>query len=99
MLMSVVLATAALAKGASVSVGDNFFKPKSLTVKSGATVKWHWVGKSPHNVTLTHGPKGVKQFMSKTQNKGSYSHKFTVKGSYSIVCTIHANMTMHLTVK
>jgi len=88
----------AVAKGSSVRIGDNFFSPKSVSIKHGATVTWHWTGKSDHNVTLTQAPKHVKQFISKTQIKGTYSHKFTTKGAYTIVCTVHANMVMHITV-
>jgi len=86
-------------KGPSVRIGDNFYKPKSLKIKRGATVTWHWTGKSQHNVTLTQAPKHVKQFISNTQAKGTFSHKFSIKGSYTIVCTVHANMSMHITVR
>jgi plastocyanin len=79
----------------SVSVGDNFFKPKSLTISANTTVAWRWKGKAPHNVTVVTGP---QKFHSATQKKGSYSHKFTKMGSYSIVCTLHANMTMKVSV-
>jgi len=84
-LVCAAVAASALAKGASIRVGDNFFAPKSLHIKQGATVTWHWTGKTPHNVTSTAAPKHVKQFMSKTQQKGSFSHKFTTKGAYTIV--------------
>jgi plastocyanin len=91
-------AAAALAAGAlavpavwaatkSVQVKDNKFAPTSITVKRGTTVKWAWKGSAPHNVTVTKGP--VK-FHSKTQTSGSYSKKLTRKGTYSILCTIHA---------
>jgi plastocyanin len=78
-----------------VNVGDNFFKPKSLTISANTTVAWHWTGKAPHNVTVVTGP---QKFHSATQKKGSYSHKLTKKGSYSIVCTLHAKMTMKVSV-
>jgi plastocyanin len=80
----------------SISVGDNFFKAKSVSVRSGTTIKWTWKGSAPHNVTVTSGP---KKFHSKTQMKGSYSRKLFTKGTYRYVCTIHAGMSGKITVK
>ena len=80
----------------SVKIGDNFFSPKSTSVRSGTTVKWRWSGSAPHNVTVTKGP---KKFHSKTQSSGTYSKKLFTKGTYTIVCTIHAGMTMKLKVR
>jgi len=55
-----------------------------------------WKGKAPHNVKVTKGP--VK-FGSKTQVKGTFAKKLTKKGTYNIVCTIHApNMKMTIKV-
>jgi plastocyanin len=100
-------ATAALAAGAlaipafaatkTVQVKDNVFAPKSITVSKGTTVKWVWKGKAPHNVKVTKGP---AKFSSTTQVKGSYSRKLTKKGTYSLICTIHApDMKMTIRVK
>ena len=80
----------------SVSVKDNVFSPKSLSVKRGTTVKWVWRGRAPHNVTVTRGP---KKFHSRTQTKGTYKATPHTKGTYTIVCTIHAGMTMKLKVR
>ena len=79
----------------TVNVRDNRFDPASLTVTAGTTVKWVWKGKAPHNVKVTKGP---ATFASTTQTKGSFSKKLTKKGTYSIVCTIHAP-GMKMTVK
>ena len=38
-----------------VKVGDLFFKKSKITVESGDTVKWTWVGGAPHDVTVTSG--------------------------------------------
>jgi plastocyanin len=86
LVVSAVLAVSALGATKTVKIGDNFFKPTSVSVKKGSTVKWLWKGKSPHNVTVTSGP--VK-FKSPTQKKGSFSKKLTKKGTYKIICTIH----------
>ena len=98
--LAAVAASAAFAlpSGAAttVKVDDDVFSPKTVTVKSGTTVKWRWVGDDPHNVTVTKGP--VK-FHSGTQRKGSYSKKLRRGGTYKIVCTIHPGMAMTLKVR
>ena len=87
-VVSAVLAVTAFAATKTVTVKDNLFAPKTLSVAKGTTVKWVWRGgKAPHNVTVTKGP--VK-FHSATQTKGSFSKKLTKAGTYKIVCTIHA---------
>jgi plastocyanin len=89
------LAIPAFAATKTVQVKDNKFVASSITVSKGTTVKWVWKGKAPHNVKVTKGP---TKFSSKTQVKGSFSKKLTKKGTYSILCTIHAP-GMKMTVK
>jgi plastocyanin len=91
------LAIPALAATKTVQVKDNVFVAKKITVSKGTTVKWVWKGKAPHNVKVTKGP---AKFGSKTQVKGSFSKRLTKKGTYTILCTIHApGMRMTITVK
>jgi plastocyanin len=96
-LVPVVLAAAAIPALASeptahasatkrVKVGDLFFKKSKITINSGDTVKWTWVGQAPHNVTVTKGP---KKFHSKTKTSGSYSKKIRRRGTYRYICTVH----------
>jgi plastocyanin len=89
------LAVPALAATKTVQVKDNKFVAKSITVSKGTTVKWVWRGDAPHDVTVTKGP---AKFKSKVQTSGSFAKKLTKKGTYSIVCTIHAP-GMKMTVK
>jgi plastocyanin len=96
-----VVAAPALSREKSVEVDDNYFvhkgTPKTVTVKKGDTVAWEWEGRNPHNVTVTRGP--VK-FHSKTKTSGSYSKRLTQRGTYRILCTIHApTMRMKLKVE
>jgi plastocyanin len=79
----------------TVSVKDDFFGPKKLTIKKGQKVKWVWKGTTGHNVTVANGPAG---FRFGTRKTGSKTHTFKKRGTYSIVCTIHAP-DMHMTVK
>lgn len=98
---AIAAALAAAALGAStvkkVRVGPMFsFSPKTLRVKAGTKVAWNWTGGLSHNVTVTKGP---AKFHSRTQASGSYSHVFSKKGTYTLVCTIHASLGMKMTVK
>jgi plastocyanin len=105
-LATVVVATAAIAAPAlaatkTVKIGDVWFiskakNHKTVSAKVGDTVKWVWVGKMPHNVTVSSGP--VK-FKSKTQNKGTFSKKITKAGTYKINCTIHGVKAQSMTLK
>ena len=43
---------------------------------------------------------GPRHFQSALKRSGSYSHKMTVRGTYRIICSIHApDMRMKLVVK
>jgi plastocyanin len=100
-VLSAVLATQAFAKTRSVKVGDDYFlhrgNPPTITIKKGTRVKWRWVGKDQHNVSVTKGP---KKFHSGFQSKGTFSHKFKKAGTYKIICTIHSpDMAMTIKVK
>jgi plastocyanin len=96
-----VAAAPALSKRKSVEVDDNYFvhegAPRTVTVKKDDTVVWEWEGRNPHNVTVTRGP---AKFHSKTKTSGSYSKKLTRRGTYRILCTVHApTMRMRLKVE
>jgi plastocyanin len=101
LLAALVTAAPALSKRKSVEVDDNYFvhkgKPPTVTVNRGDKVEWEWEGRNPHNVTVKKGP--VK-FHSKDKTSGSYTKKLTTKGTYKIICTIHApDMRMTLKVE
>ena len=95
-LIGVFAVSALASSGKTVKVGDNYYGPKSLTVGRGTKVTWKWVGVLKHNVVVHAGPSA---FSSKTQVRGSYSHTFTKKGTYQLVCTIHPSMKMTVVFK
>ena len=70
----------------TVKVGDVFFKKSKITIQSGDTVKWRWVGALPHDVTVTKGP---RKFHSKTKKSGTYSKTLHKRGTYRYICTVH----------
>jgi plastocyanin len=84
----------------NIKIGDYFFAPEKLTVKSGTYVIWHWpkIAGDQHDVYLKKGPKGVKRFRSEILSADvSYKKKLTVPGKYSIICSLHPD-TMKLTI-
>lgn len=97
------LALAAPAAGATrnVKIGDDYFvrtgNPPTVTVKKGTTVKWNWTGNRQHNVVVQSGP---VSFQSPLKRSGSYRKKMKRRGTYRIICSIHApDMAMTLKVK
>jgi plastocyanin len=73
---------------ASVTMGDLFFSPSSVTVAVGDTVTWRNTGEAPHNATADDG-----SFRTPDLNKGgSASHTFDQAGTFSYICTIHPQM-------
>lgn len=92
-----LLAVTALgASGRSVKVADNYYGPKTLTVNRGTRVTWRWGGVLKHNVVVRRGP---SFFSSRTQVRGTFSHVFTRRGTYALVCTVHPKMKMTVVVR
>ena len=100
-ILALVLAAPAAAATKNVKVGDDFFvrsdKPHTVTVAKGTTVKWNWKGSDQHNVVVKKGP---KKFQSALKTKGSFQRKLKKRGTYKIICSIHApemRMTLRVT--
>ncbi|MEA2220675.1 MAG: hypothetical protein QOJ35_3301 [Solirubrobacteraceae bacterium] len=85
------IAAPALGAGATVKVGDAFFRAKTVRITKGSTVTWKWIGSDSHNVVF-------RGFKSRLQNKGSYSHRFTKAGTYRYICALHVDRGMRGTV-
>jgi plastocyanin len=106
-LAGAVLISAVPAQGAAtktVTLGDNYFAPKTLKVKRGTRVAWRWPGFDEggdvHDVKLRSGPAGVKKFHSEAASTDySFKRKLTKPGTYKIVCTLHEEMRMTVKVR
>lgn len=62
------------------------FKPDSVTIASGDTVKWTNMDSAGHDVSGT-------DFKSSLLQKGdSYEHQFTKSGIYDYICSVHPGM-------
>jgi plastocyanin len=81
-----------------VRIKDIMFSPMTLHIHRGDSVKWEFLDgdiDTAHNVTST----GRTHFKSSpTEESGTYTVKFTKKGTYDYHCTIHSNMTAKIVV-
>jgi len=108
--LAATTATTASAQAKTVEVSMKqapkmVFAPDVVNIKVGDTVKWTNPGFVTHSVTFdpsmaaTPGnvvlPAGVAPFDSgNIEEDGTFSHTFTVKGSYKYVCKYHEAMGM-----
>jgi plastocyanin len=76
---------ATIAASASISTGDNFYSPASVTVAVGDTVNWRNTGQAQHSATANDG-----SFDTGVFGPGqSRAHTFNTAGSFSYFCTVH----------
>jgi plastocyanin len=81
-----------------VTIMDNFFSPKKITVSKGDRVKFYW-GKNGKGTEVDHdvlGQKGTK-FTGPEKAKGTYTSPKITKTT-TVFCTIHPT-TMKMTIK
>jgi plastocyanin len=75
-----------------VSVGDNWFRPRSLTVTRGAAVTWRWRGRRRHDVFFLAGQRGRPRPCA-GRRSGSCTRRFPREGRFKYVCTFHGTMS------
>ena len=108
--LGVVVATPALAEGQTVEVSmknnpKGVFVPATVNIKVGDTVKWTNPAVITHTVTFDPAqaatasnvvlPAGVAPFGSDNMEEdATFSHTFTVKGTYKYICKMHEAMGM-----
>ena len=74
-----------------VSIGDNFYKPKTLTVVRGQSISWRNGGGVAHTVTSDSG--SAVKFDSGTLQPGAvYALKPGTVGKLTYHCTIHGTV-------
>ncbi|PYE49953.1 cupredoxin domain-containing protein [Deinococcus yavapaiensis] len=77
-----------------VAIGDNFFRPSSLTVPIGTTVTWRYEGATAHDVVALDG-----SFQSaELRNGDTFRHTFDRAGTVTYYCSYHEGMTATITV-
>jgi plastocyanin len=106
--VAATVATAALPAQADdpvrkvVRIYDNFYAPSEMKVKRDTVVVWKWPNDTGdvHDVKLKEKPKGAKRFWSDPAAVGyKFKRKLTVPGKYHIICTLHEEMEMDITVR
>jgi plastocyanin len=102
-LLGAAPAVAAAPKPKTVQVADNYFQPAKLTLKPKTAVTWKWpsdVAIDVHDVKLKSAPKGVKKWQSEPASSGyRFKRTFTKPGTYKVICTLHEEMKMTITVR
>ncbi len=81
----------------TVKIGDNFYKPKKLTIQVGQAIKWKNEGAVAHTVT-SDGDSTVKFDSGNLDPRGVYALKPTTRGKLSYYCTIHGKAVQSGTV-
>ncbi|HEY7685663.1 MAG TPA: Ig-like domain-containing protein [Gemmatimonadales bacterium] len=82
---------------ASVTVGNDFFNPTSVTIAATGVVTWTWnPGGIAHNVTFSTAgsPTNIAN-----RTTGSENRTFPTPGTFNYTCTIHAGMAGSVTVQ
>ena len=75
----------------SVSIGDNFYNPKDVTIKVGQSVKWRNDGAVAHTVT-SDDDSTVKFDSGTLEPRGVYALKPGSRGKLTYSCTIHGKV-------
>ena len=89
-LLAAAAAAPAAAANRSVTIRNIDFGPRTVHIHAGDTVRWLFRdGRTQHNVTS----RGRRHFRSsRSRSSGTFAVRFAKRGTYSYVCTIHANM-------
>ena len=82
-----VALTAPRAATQTVSVKDNLFDPKTITINVGDTVNWQYAGQNEHTVSADDGSFDSGDL--KTGEKTSFSFTFTKAGTFAYHCKYH----------
>jgi plastocyanin len=73
-----------------ITVGNNFFSPKSFSVAAGGTVTWTWnPGGVDHTVTFDDGSTS-----SSAQSSGTFTRTFATAGTFTYHCMFHVAQGM-----
>jgi plastocyanin len=100
-----LLAAAPIAHGGgahaarAVTIGDNYFRPHTITLSKGATITWRWRGDNRHNVYFTSGLRSGRPRRCGARRSGSCTRRFRKSGRYGYVCTFHGSMTGRVVVR
>jgi hypothetical protein len=81
----------------STWVGDYAFGAQRVLLRRGSAFTWRFGGGVDHDVTVASGPAG---FASPSMRKGTFTYRFTRRGTYRLFCSLHpARMTQLVIVR
>jgi hypothetical protein len=81
----------------STWAGDFRYGHQRLSLRRGTSFRWRFMGRERHDVTLASGPVG---FASQSVSSGSFSFRFTRRGTYKLFCSLHpTRMTQIINVR
>jgi plastocyanin len=72
----------------TVSMGDNFFAPQSISIPAGSAVEWTHNGALPHTTTSD----TALWDSSLLKAGGTFSQLFDAPGTYAYTCSFHPEM-------
>jgi plastocyanin len=72
----------------SLSMGDNFFAPATISVPVGSAVEWRNDGRLPHTTTSDAGAWDSDIL----RTGGTFSYVFDAPGAFTYICIIHPEM-------
>jgi LPXTG-motif cell wall-anchored protein len=87
-----IVGAAPRAAAKNVTLKDNLFDPKTITVNVGDTVMWMDQGQNEHTVTADDGSFDSGDL--KTGEKTSFSFTFSKAGTFAYHCKYHGSMGM-----
>jgi plastocyanin len=94
--------TPRVARHPTVTVIDNAFargvQRPVVRVRAGTVVTWRWSAQQSHGIEVASGP---ERFSAPIRNHGTFRHRFARRGTYRIVCPLHApgmRMTVRVSV-
>lgn len=88
LIPSAALGGASSASSHTVVLKDIRFHPGTLDIRRGDSVTWLWRdGRTKHNVTF-------RSVHSRTMNSGSFTLRFTSRGTFEYHCSIHVKEGM-----
>jgi plastocyanin len=83
---------------ANVTIAEQSYSVRNLSVPLGATVRWRSRDPIWHNATLANGPLGFASPM--LTRRHAYAYRFTKPGLYRVFCTLHPiDMTQTIAVR
>ena len=107
--LTVATPTGAQGKTTEISMTDSAFVPTTVTIHAGDEVTWKNPALLLHTVTFDPAqaaeksniklPTGIQPFGSSDLSEdGTFTHMFTVEGTYTYVCKYHESMGMKGTI-